>query len=330
MLVLAAVFAMQVSTREIKFNGAGGFELEGTLLLPANAKNAPALLLLPGSGPTDRNGSVLQMGLKVEILKEIAGALAKEGVATFRFDKRAVHFYAHKWPKDMKQIGTFFSWSNHIADATAALESLRCQPEIDASRVGVLGHSEGSLIGIKMASVPENKIHGLVMLAGPGRPLDAVVMQQLQEKLPEQVPAAQVPVYLDYSKRAIAQIKVNATIPPNPPAGLEGLFNPSALVFLQENMKDDPSKLALLYTGDTLVMNGEFDNQVSPEKDAKALYAAFKKRTLGNAQLKIVPKASHAFKPTSNRGTDAMTGPMIPAALDGIVKWCKEHLVRDA
>src|SRR5882724_2928592 len=101
MLIAAALIAMQVSSREVTFKGVGGFELQGTLLMPAGAKNAPAFVLLSGSGPTDRddNVNVPGMQLKIDLLKQVAERLAESGVATLRYDKRAVRHYSDKWPK---------------------------------------------------------------------------------------------------------------------------------------------------------------------------------------------------------------------------------------
>lgn len=332
MLIAAALIALQVSSQEITFKGVGGFELNGTLLMPANAKNVPAFVLLSGSGPTDRNDNVNVPGFKLQIdlLKQVAERLAESGVATLRYDKRAVGHYAAKWPKDPSQIGAFFSWENFVGDAKAAHDFLMTQPGIDPTKVGMLGHSEGALIALKVASDPANKANGLIMLAGQGRPLDVVVMQQLSEKLPGQLKAAnmegQLGAYMDYARNAFIQLKKDGTVPPNAPAGLQGLFNPSTLTFLHGNLQDDPVKLATQYSGDVLVMNGEFDNQVSPELDAKALEKAFKNRKLGLTQLVIVAGASHAFKQAPNRATDVMEGPMIPGALDAVATWCKKHL----
>jgi dienelactone hydrolase len=333
MLALAAlVTMMQVSSREVSFKGAGGFEMSGTLLMPPHAKNVPAFVLLSGSGPTDRDDNVPQMNLKIELLKQVAERLADDGIASYRFDKRAAHVNSERWPKDMSQIGPFFSWDNHIGDATAAYNFLRQQPGVDPNKVGMIGHSEGALIALKVASNPDNHVAGLIMLAGQGRPLDVVVMQQLREKLPGQLAAAgmqsQVPVYLDYAQKAFDQLKKDGTIPPNPPGGLAGLFNPSVVDFLRGNLQDDPAKLALTYPNDVLVMNGAFDNQVSPENDAQALFKAFKQRKVGLVDLVIVPGASHAFKATPDRTTDQMEGPMVPASLDAITAWCKRHMLR--
>src|SRR5438309_10683683 len=122
MLAALALIAMQISSQQVTFKGVGGFDLNGTLLMPVGAKNAPAFVLLSGSGPTDRDDNVNlpTMHLQIDVLKQVAERLAQEGVATLRFDKRAVHTYSDKWPKDMTQIGQFFSWDSFVGDAKAA------------------------------------------------------------------------------------------------------------------------------------------------------------------------------------------------------------------
>ncbi len=332
MLIAAALIALQVSSSEVSFKGAGGFELHGTLLMPAGAKNAPALVLIPGSGPTDRDENVNVPGysLKTDVMKQIAERLAEDGVATLRYDKRAIRTYSDKWPKDMSGLASFFSWANFCNDAKAAHDFLMQQPGIDASHVGMLGHSEGSFISLKIASDPANKVNGLILMAGQGRPLDVVVMQQLNEKLPGQLAKAGMSnlfqSYQDYAKAAFVQLRREASVPPNCPAGLQPLFNPSTSVFLHENLQDDPAKLATMYQGDVVILNGALDNQVSPDLDAKVLESAFKSRKSGQVQLTIIPGASHAFKPTQSRDVDVMEGPMIPASLDAISVWCKKHM----
>ena len=326
LVAVAAFMTMQFTTTEVGFRGVDGFELKGTFVEPMAAKNVPAVLLLPGSGPTDRDGNTPLLPMKVDNLKQIAESLASVGIASLRFDKRAIHSYSDKWPKDMGEIAQFFSWEHFVGDAKLAYEFLKTQPGVDASRVGVLGHSEGALIALRVACDPAENVKALIMVGGQGRPLDVVISQQLREKLPQQLPADQVPIYMDYATRAMAQIKKDATIPPDPPAGLKGLFNPSTLVFLHQNFQDDPAALASQFKGDALVVNGEFDNQISAELDAKALYTAFAERKVGDVKLVIVPGASHALKSTPNRETDAMEGPMVPLSLKAIDDWCVEHL----
>ena len=324
MLVAIAMIALQTTSREVSFQGVGGIELPGTLLMPEHTKNVPAFVLLSGSGPTDRDGSV--PGMKIDVLRQVAERLASEGIASYRFDKRAVHTNSALWPKDMSQIPAFFSWDNFVGDAKLAHDFLMHQPGVDPNRVGMIGHSEGALIAMKLAADPANKVNGLIMLDGQGRPLDVVVMQQLREKLPQQLPADQVQPYLDAATKAIAQIKANGTVPPGMPAGLQGLFNISTLIFLQQNFKEKPLDLAAQYQGDVLVMNGELDNQVSPDLDAKALTKAFQNGKAKSVQLAIIPGAGHCLKATTSRDQNVMEGPMVPASLNTISAWCKKHM----
>src|SRR5262249_7172312 len=116
---------------EVKFKGVGGLELQGTLLTPA-MPTGQAVLLIPGSGPTDRDGN--QASFQVDLLKEIAERLEQEGIITLRFDKRATPPYAAAWPKDVAKMNDFMSWEMFAGDAKAALEFLRDQKGVDPKR----------------------------------------------------------------------------------------------------------------------------------------------------------------------------------------------------
>ncbi len=93
--------------------------LHGTFLMPASSDKAPAVLLIPGSGPTDRDGNQ-KPGLISDLLKQIAERLATEGIATYRFDKRAVSTYYPLWPKDIEGFNSFMSFWNFVGDVQAA------------------------------------------------------------------------------------------------------------------------------------------------------------------------------------------------------------------
>src|SRR5438128_1948923 len=126
MLLAAFAIAHATTTKEISFAGVGGLKLQGTFEAPAGATGMKALLLLPGSGPTDRNGNQ-PPGLITDLLKQIADDLAAHGIASFRFDKRAAHVHAADWPKDASKLNDFFAWDKFVGDAGAALDVLRKQ-----------------------------------------------------------------------------------------------------------------------------------------------------------------------------------------------------------
>ena len=160
-------------SREVTFTGAGGLVLQGTLLLPAAqpGTKTPAMLLLAGSGPTDRDGSSPLVGDVTGdgLLKQIATRLAAAGIATLRYDKRATKGYAAHFPKDPAGLNAFFSWKNFVDDAQAGMDFLRVQSQIDPARVGVLGHSEGGMIAIQLgAKSTTTRPAALVLVGTPG------------------------------------------------------------------------------------------------------------------------------------------------------------------
>src|SRR3954470_24058089 len=167
--------------REVQFEGAGGVRLSGTLLLPeAPTHPVPAVVLVAGSGPTDRNGNQPPM-LWTGLLKQTAEILAEAGIASFRYDKRGLHRSGGR-PKDPAELARFVAWENFSADVVAAHRALCAQPEVDAGRVALLGHSEGGLLVMHAALAMQEAGQApaaVVLVSTPGRPLDVVLREQL-------------------------------------------------------------------------------------------------------------------------------------------------------
>ena len=212
---------------DVQFAGVGGFSLRGTLTLPAGDKPAPALLLIPGSGPTDRNGNQ-PPALVTDLLKQLAERLAREGVATLRFDKRATHVYAADWPKDPDALNRFFGWDRFTGDAKLAYLYLRGRPGIDPKRAGILGHSEGGIIalvvGAEMAASPDRPA-ALVLAGTPGRPLGDVVHNQVADTLTRQNASAdQVKFFLDKTDSISSEVIRTGMVPADVPPGLAALY----------------------------------------------------------------------------------------------------------
>lgn len=319
----------QATSREVTFEGKG-MTLSGTLLLPGGASKTPALLLLPGSGPTDRDGNSIALPEKVDSLKQIAEELAKNGIASLRFDKRAIRSYQDKWPKDMAAMNAFFSWQNFVDDAAAGFDFLAKQPEVDGGRVGILGHSEGAIISVQIGSDRSGKPNApkaTVLLGGTGRPMGIVIHEQIARLLKKQqaTPEVAKPL-LDYTDAACAALAAGKPLPPNTPPGLVALFNPTVLDIMGAYCRIDPSELAKRSGGSFLVINGSDDSQVSAERDTPLLIAALQGRSSGSVDSLIVPKASHNLKSTADGNVDAMTGPVIPAILAKIVEFAKKSL----
>jgi hypothetical protein len=133
----------------------GGLTLAGTLAVPESDDQVPVVLLLPGSGQTDRDDNA--KALAIDVFPQLTAALVSKGFATFRYDKRGVG----------ASEGDYWtsSFKDRLADAVAAVAWVRDRPEVDPSRVVVLGHSEGALVSIRLAAGAA-PVAGAILLAG--------------------------------------------------------------------------------------------------------------------------------------------------------------------
>ncbi|NPC44378.1 alpha/beta fold hydrolase [Nocardioides sp. zg-1230] len=147
--------------------------LAGTLAVPRGEGPFPGVLLLPGSGPLDRNSDHKRMPLG--ITGQLADALGTVGVATFRYDKRGVGASTGSW-----HTAGFY---DNRDDAAAALEFLAARPEVDPTRIVVLGHSEGALhaAGLAAAGAPTS---GLILLSCSAMPGEALLRWQSAQIAP--------------------------------------------------------------------------------------------------------------------------------------------------
>jgi dienelactone hydrolase len=151
--------------------GARPLAVPGTLSLPRQRQSGllPALVLLGGSGPEDRDGSIGRS----KPLKDLAWGLASRGVAVLRFDK-----VTHAHPDLVSQNRAFTVADEYLPDALAAIALLQAHPAIDAVRVFVAGHSLGGTIAPRVAAA-QPSVAGLVLLAGGAQPLQWAAVRQI-------------------------------------------------------------------------------------------------------------------------------------------------------
>ena len=317
--------------------GVGGTPLALSLVLPAGrnqpAAGWPALLLLQGSGPTDRDGNQ-PPHLRTDLLRQIAEYLAMQGIATLRYDKRGMHANNAALPTDPAAFSAFFRWENFVGDAASAFRFLTEHPGIDGKRSGILGHSEGGVIALAASGLLRATGIGpavLVLAATPGRPLEAVVTEQLERALAEQkATPAQARAVMAANKRVSAAILAEGKVPADTPRSLAPLYPSYAGPFLQALLPLDPTKLARDYPGPILLLQGEADSQVSAARDLESLDKALGMRAKPehHAALRFAG-LSHNFKRPANSEDPGFAGPLPPEMLSGLSDWLQVRLAQN-
>ena len=176
-LVLMVCLPVRAATggeQEVVLAVAGGV-LHGTLSMPDGQGKVPVVLLHAGSGPTDRNGNSAMLPGQNNALRMLAEALARNGIATLRYDKRGIGASASAGRREAD-----LRLDDYIDDATAWLRQLRADPRF--TNVLMAGHSEGALIA--MVACQKAQLDGCVLIAGAGNALDDILRVQLKPRLP--------------------------------------------------------------------------------------------------------------------------------------------------
>ena len=265
--------------------------LHGTMLAPEAAR--AVAVILPGSGPTDRDGDQAP-AINASTYRLLAEGLAAQGIATVRIDKRGVGQSAAAGPAEAD-----LRFDAYAADARAwAAEAARLS---DRPCAWLIGHSEGALVALKAVEGGDQAICGLVLLSGAGRPAAAVLREQLAgapEPLKTQAFAA------------LTELEAGRTVADTPPA-LAALFRPSVQPYLISWLPLDPAVLLAAYDGPVFIGQGTTDLQIGVA-DAEALAAADPEAT-----LKLWDGVNHVLKtaPADRAGNLATyADPALPLA----------------
>jgi len=242
-------------------------EIFGTLTTPEKFDKIPIALIIAGSGPTDRDGNNPMM--KNNSLKALASELSKNGIATLRYDKRGI-----AESKNAGKSESNLRFDDYVNDAKEWIQLLKKDKRF--SIVIVIGHSEGSLIGM-IAGTSADKF---ISIAGPGQSADKIIKEQL---------SSQPKIVQDLSFPIIDSLKSGKTIK-NVPTMLNSLFRPTIQPYVISWFKYDPQNEIKKLFIPTLVLQGTNDIQVSVE-DAKRLSNANLK-----AELVLINNMNHIFR----------------------------------
>lgn len=263
----------RVREREVTV-GSGAWALPGTLTLPAEQSGlSPALVLVHGSGPHDRDESV--GGTKV--FRDLAGGLAARGVVVLRYEKRTKAHGARmqNHPVTVRE--------EVVDDALAAITLLRAQPEVDGKRVAVLGHSLGGMLAPRIAA-DDPVLAGLVILAGNTRPLDVLASEQVDYLVSV---GAATKAQADALKAEMAKVRsIDPAKPPSPGT----LFLGAPAAYWLELAAYDPAATVKKLGIPVLVLQGGRDYQVTV-RDFDGWKTALDGAPL--ASLRVFPKLNH-------------------------------------
>ena len=273
--------------------GTGPLAVPGTLSLPRQSGPLPSMVLLGGSGPEDRDGSIARS----KPLKDLAWGLASRGVAVLRFDK-----VTHAHPDLVRENRAFTVADEYLPDARAAIALLQAHPAVDAARVFVAGHSLGGTVAPRVAAA-EPSVAGLVLLAGGVQPLQWAAVRQisyLASLAPATAAAAQPGI--DALTAQARRVDSPDLSPSTPDAELP--FGVPAPYWL-DLRGYHPVEVAAGLRQPMLLLQGGRDYQVTVADDLSRWQAGLGSRA--NVTVRVYPADNHFFFPG--------TGPSSPAEL---------------
>ncbi|MBX2931707.1 MAG: alpha/beta hydrolase [Chitinophagaceae bacterium] len=275
-VITTQVNAQNSQEQNMSISIKGGI-IEGTLT--HTTQKEKLAIIIAGSGPTDRNGNN-PMGVKANSYKMLAEELAKNNIASIRYDKRGIGK-----SKLIDNNESKMTFDDFIADAVSIYHYAK--DSLGFSTIYFIGHSEGSLIG--MVATQQTKANGFISLSGAGNSIDKVILTQV---------ASQPPTIYDQIEDILNSLKKGELVD-DVPQYLYSLFRPSVQPYMISWLKYNPVDEIKKLTVPTLIINGTCDVQVKPQ-EAELLHNANTKN-----QLIIINKMTHTLKDTSDDCDDA-------------------------
>jgi hypothetical protein len=304
--------------REVRFATSDGAILSGTLLLPmiSEIQYVPGVVLIAGSGPTDRDGNNLLVPVRIDVLKQIAELLAGAGIATLRYDKRGIGASAGR-PGGVDALERFFTWENFVSDVQVAHAELLRHDEINPNATAFVGHSEGALLALAATQAMSQRApYALVLASAPGLPLRDILRSQIGRN---------APILLAEAERIMTAIVTTGQVPADTPIQLQPIFPTYIGPFLKSALTFDPAKVAARIGVPCLMLHGAADIQIVPLGDIQPLIDALASRKRPG-EVFIAPLTSHNLKTVSGPGDPGFAGPISPAIADKLSGWLKQIL----
>ncbi len=313
----------------------GSTTVHGTVVRPCDPGPFPAVVMVAGSGPTDRDWNSPLLRGSNGSAHLLAEALARAGIASLRYDKRASGPQARE---NMQALIGKLSMHSHVDELAGAVRAMASQVYVRDGRIFALTNSEGALHALNyQLRSPEIPFAGLVLTGPPGRPVGAVARSQLAAQ------AAGLPngdALLALYDAAIARFLAGEPIAPDAalPQGvqmlLQSLETPANLPFARELWTADAATLLRQVDVPVLVIIGKKDIQVDWQADGAPLQRAAAGRAdvtflfpeNANHVLKQEPRPRSALAPAEIAGSyNAPDARLDPQAQASILEWLAAH-----
>lgn len=283
------VVAANFTEREITVD-AGGWPLGATLSMPTAKGPLPAIVLVHGSGPSDRDETIGPN----KPFRDLGRGLASRGVAVLRYEKRT-----RSYGQKIAPLPDFTVKEETVDDAVAAVRLLRATPGIDPRRVFVLGHSLGGMLAPRIATAGAGDVAGLVILAGAVRSLEQLLIEQLRYLAEADGSISAVEQeQLDQVERLAGAIK--KLQPGDAAPSMAGISAPAS--YWLDLRGYDPPRAAQSVQAPMLILQGGRDYQVT-SADFDRWKAALGERK--DVVLKLYPALNHLFMSGTGRSLPA-------------------------
>jgi pimeloyl-ACP methyl ester carboxylesterase len=291
-----------------------GFNLSGTLTMPPGVGRLrhPSVVLVAGSGEGERDEVVAG----VPIFAQIAGALAQQGFAVLRYDRRGVGQSGGRSERATLQ--------DYADDLTTAVKWLAGRSDINPRSVVVAGHSEGGAVAM-LAAAREKKISRLILIAAPGRPGSELILDQQRHVLDVlKTPEAERQAKIELQKKIQAAVIADKGwegIPQELRAQAESTWFRSLLLF-------DPAKVMPKVKQPLLIIQGDLDTQVAPANADTLAELARARKKAGAVELLHLPGLNHLLVPATTGEVSEYSAlkdkKVAPAVSTAMADWLKK------
>ncbi|MBZ0278277.1 MAG: alpha/beta hydrolase [Anaerolineae bacterium] len=333
--------------QEVTFTN-GDITLAGTLSLPPGDEPHPAVILISGSGPQDRNETITPVS-EIQSFRLIADALARAGIAVLRYDDRGVG----------QSTGVYAdaNLTDFTGDANAAVNFLLERPEINPAQIGLIGHSEGAIVA-PMVALGNTNVAFIVSLAGPAnRGFEVMMMQELDvleasgasdEEYSQQIANQGIIMPLVEARdwdtlRTTLQDMIQAQIAALPEDQRATIGDPAEFAaqqtaqmlatyqspwyqeFAYHNPADDWAQITIPVLG----IFGEFDIQVNPDQNAPAMQSALESAQNPDFQIVTIPGMNHLLQQTTRLSLEdygTLEPALHPDLMPTIIDWLMAHV----